>query len=61
VNAQVLPEFAHRHLPSPSHVAHRSTNSPASYTAKDAGAYYVRIGAGRTDATGTYSIVVTTR
>ena len=31
------------------------------YTAKDAGAYYVRIGPGRTDATGTYAIVVTTR
>jgi hypothetical protein len=32
-----------------------------SYTTKDAGAYYVRVGAGRTDATGAYSIVVTTR
>jgi len=31
------------------------------YTAKDAGAYYIRIGPGRTDATGTYAIVVTTR
>jgi len=31
------------------------------YTTKDAGAYYIRVGAGRTDATGTYSIVVTTR
>jgi len=30
------------------------------YTAKDAGAYFVRVG-GRADATGTYAIVVTTR
>jgi len=31
------------------------------YTTRDAGAYFIRVGAGRTDATGTYSIVVTTR
>lgn len=33
----------------------------ASYNAKDAGGYYIRVASDRTDATGTYSIVVTTR
>jgi hypothetical protein len=33
----------------------------ASYSAKDAGAYYIRVASDRTDATGTYSIVVTAR
>jgi serine/threonine protein kinase len=32
-----------------------------SYNAKDAGAYYIRVGAGPNGPTGTYSIVVTTR
>ncbi|HEV8468074.1 MAG TPA: protein kinase [Candidatus Limnocylindria bacterium] len=31
------------------------------YTTKDAGAYFIRVSAGRSDATGTYSMVVTTR
>jgi serine/threonine protein kinase len=31
------------------------------YLAKDAGSYFIRVRAGRTDATGTYSIVLTTR
>ena len=31
------------------------------YNAKEAGAYYIRVGSDRTDATGTYFIVVTTR
>lgn len=33
----------------------------ATYNAKDAGAYYIRVGSDRADATGTYSIVVTAR
>jgi hypothetical protein len=33
----------------------------ASYNAKDAGAYYIRVASDRTDSTGTYSIVVTGR
>jgi len=33
----------------------------ATYNAKDAGAYYIRVGSDRTDATGTYSIVVLVR
>jgi hypothetical protein len=33
----------------------------ASYNAKDAGAYYIRVSSDRTDSTGTYSIVVTAR
>jgi len=33
----------------------------ATYNAKDAGAYYIRVGSDRTDATGTYSIVVIAR
>jgi hypothetical protein len=32
-----------------------------SYNAKDAGAYYIRVGAGPNGPTGTYTIVVTTR
>jgi hypothetical protein len=32
-----------------------------SYTAKDAGAYYIRVGSDKSDATGTYTIVLTTR
>jgi hypothetical protein len=33
----------------------------ATYNAKDAGAYYIRVGSDRTDSTGTYSIVVLAR
>jgi hypothetical protein len=33
----------------------------ATYNAKDAGAYYVRVSSDRTDATGTYSIVLLER
>jgi serine/threonine-protein kinase len=33
----------------------------ATYNAREAGAYYIRVSSDRTDATGTYSIVVTTR
>jgi serine/threonine protein kinase len=33
----------------------------ATYSAKDAGGYYIRVSSDRTDATGTYSIVLTTR
>jgi len=33
----------------------------ATYNAKDAGAYYIRVGADRTESTGTYSIVVIER
>jgi hypothetical protein len=33
----------------------------ATYNAKDAGAYYIRVSSDRTDATGTYTILLTTR
>ena len=33
----------------------------ANYNAKDAGAYYIRVGSDRTDSTGSYWIVVTAR
>jgi hypothetical protein len=33
----------------------------ATYVAKDAGAYYIRVVSDRTDSTGTYSIVVIAR
>src|SRR2546428_257152 len=73
VHAQVLSQLTHRNLSPPGHVAHCSTSAslapmprrrwtqPLSLSFALPGTHYVRVGAGRTDATGTYTIVVTTR